>query len=83
MGVEHTAGRSIRLSRGCGIRCAQLYPHRARGAALRGLTRCGNPDTIECVEAFLPLIDAAISEGLATIERVYVRFYRSGTLDPE
>ena len=35
-------------------------------------------DTAEKIEAFLPLIDAAISEGLATIEKVEVRFYRSG-----
>lgn len=36
-------------------------------------------DTNDKVEAFLPVIDAAISGGLATIERVEVRFYRSGT----
>jgi len=35
-------------------------------------------DTEEKIEAFLPLIDDAIEEGLATIERVEVRFYRSG-----
>lgn len=35
-------------------------------------------DTLERIEAFLPVIDAAIPEGLATIERVQVRFYRSG-----
>jgi PII-like signaling protein len=35
-------------------------------------------DTAEKIEAFLPLIDAAIGEGLATVERVEVRFYRSG-----
>ena len=36
-------------------------------------------DTEEKIETFLPLIDAAISEGLATVEKVEVRFYRSGT----
>ena len=35
-------------------------------------------DTEEKIEAFLPMIDDAISEGLATIEKVEVRFYRSG-----
>jgi PII-like signaling protein len=36
-------------------------------------------DAHEKIEAFLPLIDDAITEGLATVERVDVRFYRSGT----
>lgn len=35
-------------------------------------------DTEEKIEAFLPLIDDAIGEGLATVEKVEVRFYRSG-----
>jgi len=35
-------------------------------------------DTEERIEAFLPLIDEAIGEGLATVEKVEVRFYRSG-----
>jgi PII-like signaling protein len=35
-------------------------------------------DRPEQIEAFLPLVDAAISEGLATVERVQIRFYRSG-----
>ena len=35
-------------------------------------------DTADKIDAFLPLIDAAISEGLATIENVEVHFYRSG-----
>jgi hypothetical protein len=34
-------------------------------------------DTREKIEAFLPEIDAAIPEGLATLERVEIRFYRS------
>lgn len=34
-------------------------------------------DSREKIEAFLPLIDDAIAEGLATVERVDVRFYRS------
>lgn len=36
-------------------------------------------DTRDKVEAFLPIIDAAVSEGLATLEKVEVRFYRSGS----
>jgi len=34
-------------------------------------------DTSEKIEAFMPQIDAAISEGLATIENVNIRLYRS------
>jgi hypothetical protein len=35
-------------------------------------------DMIRKIEAFLPVIDGAISEGMATLERVDIRFYRSG-----
>jgi hypothetical protein len=35
-------------------------------------------DTEAKIEAFLPLIDDAVGEGLATVERVEVRFYRPG-----
>jgi PII-like signaling protein len=35
-------------------------------------------DTREKIETFWPVIDGAISEGLATLERVEIRFYRSG-----
>jgi PII-like signaling protein len=35
-------------------------------------------DTREKIEGFLPTIDAAISEGLATLEKVEIRLYRSG-----
>lgn len=35
-------------------------------------------DTSEKIERFLPLIDEAIKEGLATLEKVQIRFYRSG-----
>ncbi len=35
-------------------------------------------DTIEKIDSFLPLIDDAIGEGLATLEKVQIRFYRSG-----
>jgi len=35
-------------------------------------------DTAEKIEAFLPLIDESIVEGLATLEKVQIRFYRSG-----
>jgi hypothetical protein len=34
-------------------------------------------DTEEKIEAFLPIVDNAIPEGLATVERVEIRFYRS------
>jgi len=40
-------------------------------------------DTREKIEAFLPLIDHAISEGMATLERVQIRFYRSGSPEQE
>jgi PII-like signaling protein len=33
-------------------------------------------DTIDKIEAVLPVVDAAVREGLATVERVDVRFYR-------
>jgi len=36
-------------------------------------------DTREKIEAFMPLVDHAIVEGIATLEKVEVRFYRSGT----
>ena len=35
-------------------------------------------DTEEKIESFLPLIDGAIKEGLATLENVQIQFYRSG-----
>ncbi len=35
-------------------------------------------DTAEKIEQFLEIIDPAIVEGLATLERVQVRFYRAG-----
>ena len=38
-------------------------------------------DTIEKIEAFLPVIDEAVHEGLATLEKVDVRFYRGGSED--
>ena len=34
-------------------------------------------DTQEKIEAFLPTIDSAIREGLATLEKVEIRFYQS------
>lgn len=39
-------------------------------------------DTRERIEAFLPVIDGAIEEGLATLEKVEIRFYRSGAAEP-
>jgi PII-like signaling protein len=35
-------------------------------------------DTRDKIEQFLPTIDGAIQEGLATLEKVEIRFYRSG-----
>jgi hypothetical protein len=35
-------------------------------------------DSLEKIEAFVPTVDHAIDEGLATLERVKVRFYRGG-----
>ncbi len=34
-------------------------------------------DTWERIDAFLPIVDDAIEEGLATLEKVQIRFYRS------
>jgi hypothetical protein len=36
-------------------------------------------DTKDKIEAFLPVVDAAVPEGLATVEKVDIRFYRTGT----
>jgi len=38
-------------------------------------------DSIEKIDAFWPLIKDVIPEGLATIEKVQVKFYHSGKLD--
>lgn len=35
-------------------------------------------DTEEKIESFLPVVDVAVQEGLATLEKVEIRFYRSG-----
>jgi len=35
-------------------------------------------DTAESIEAFMKVVDEAVEEGLATLERVEIRFYRSG-----
>ena len=40
-------------------------------------------DTEDKIESFLPVIDDAVGEGLATLEKVEVRFYRSGKLPSE
>ena len=39
-------------------------------------------DIREKIEAFIPLVDEAISAGLATLEQVEVHFYRSGENGP-
>ncbi|MGA7304849.1 MAG: DUF190 domain-containing protein [Rhodothermales bacterium] len=38
-------------------------------------------DTIEKIEAFMPIVDEVVEEGLATLERVEIRFYRSRRKD--
>jgi PII-like signaling protein len=38
-------------------------------------------DTEEKIEKLLPIIDAAVTEGLATIEKVEIHFYRAGKPD--
>jgi PII-like signaling protein len=38
-------------------------------------------DTEERIEEFMRLVDGAVEEGLATVERVDIRFYRSGRDD--
>ena len=35
-------------------------------------------DTIQKIEAFLPILDGTVKEGMATLEKVAIRFYRSG-----
>jgi len=35
-------------------------------------------DTIDKIESFMQAVDQAVSEGLATLERVQIRLYRSG-----
>ncbi len=35
-------------------------------------------DTSEKIEQFMPIIDHAIQEGLATLEKATIRFYRGG-----
>ncbi len=35
-------------------------------------------DTKEKIEAFLPLVDEAVRDGMATLEKVEIRFYRGG-----
>jgi len=35
-------------------------------------------DTLDKIEAFIPIIDEVIEEGLATLEKVQIYFYRSG-----
>lgn len=36
-------------------------------------------DTLDKINRFLPLIDHTITEGLATIEKVTIRFYRTSS----
>lgn len=38
-------------------------------------------DTEEKIQSFLQLIDDAVVEGLATVEKVEVHFYRSGKIE--
>lgn len=38
-------------------------------------------DTIDKIEAFLPELDAAVADGLATLEKVQIRFYRANATE--
>jgi PII-like signaling protein len=38
-------------------------------------------DTIDKIEAFLPIIDEVVTGGLATVEKVHIRFYRGAKED--
>lgn len=38
-------------------------------------------DTRDKIEAFLPIVDDVIADGLATLEKVEIRFYRSNPAD--
>ena len=40
-------------------------------------------DSLEKIDAFMPIVDRAVIEGLATLERVKIRFYRSGKMPEE
>jgi len=40
-------------------------------------------DEREKIEAFLPIIDEAVTEGLATLEKVEIRIYRSREEEPD
>lgn len=35
-------------------------------------------DTLDKIEAFMPVVEAAVQEGLSTLEKVEIRFYRGG-----
>jgi PII-like signaling protein len=34
-------------------------------------------DELEKIEAFLPIVDSVITDGMATVEKVHIRLYRS------
>lgn len=55
-----------------GVPLYEWIVRKARKEGLAGAT------VLRGLEAFLPLIDGAIVEGLATVEKVEVRLYRSG-----
>ncbi|MBY0357044.1 MAG: DUF190 domain-containing protein [Candidatus Obscuribacterales bacterium] len=38
-------------------------------------------DELTKIEAFLPVVDSAIKDGMATVEKVHIRLYRSGKND--
>ena len=40
-------------------------------------------DTKERIESFIPVVDLAVEEGLATLEKVEIRFYRSRSKSTE
>ena len=34
-------------------------------------------DTLEKIEAFMPIVDEVVHDGMATLEQIQIRFYRS------
>ena len=60
------------------LRCAKPPAHgQAPASVQRAPIVIEIVDARDRIESFLPTIDAAIEEGLATLEKVEVRFYRS------
>ena len=73
LGGSHSAARRR------GVWRAQSSAHGENLGALDRFTdHVEIVDRAEKIEAFLPVIDGAIADGLATVEKVQIKFYRSG-----